>query len=98
MDITKFYNHQKMIKEVQAGMAIFENTDFQKFYNKRKSAISKFKIGDVIDNNGTLFKIIDVKDDNLEVISLLHLTKSGKIKKNCYTSNVNPLHVKKIGE
>ena len=95
INLTDFYNHEKFMASVQEGMQLVNNTDFEGFKKQRMQALKNFNINDiVVDESNQLYKIVDIEEDNLVVVSMLNITKTGRIKKNATYRYLNPVHCK----
>ena len=99
LQLSKFYNHNSFKKSVAEGTKIIANTDFKKYKNQRINAITNFNVNDIINDNGSLAKIINIIDDTIVAIPLSFFTKTGKLKKQ-YSNHggyfYNPCLVQKI--
>lgn len=95
INLTGFYNHEKFMTSVQQGMQLVSNTDFEGFKKQRMQALKNFNINDiVVDESNQLYKVVDTEEDNLVVVSMLNITKTGRIKKNATYRYLNPVHCK----
>ena len=95
INLTDFYNHEKFMTSVQQGMQLVNNTDFEGFKKQRMQALKNFNINNiVVDESNQLYKIVDIEGDNLVVVSMLNITKTGRIKKNATYRYLNPVHCK----
>ena len=95
INLTDFYNHEKFMSSVQQGMQLVNNTDFEGFKKQRMQALKNFNINDiVVDESNQLYKVVDIEGDNLVVVSMLNITKTGRIKKNATYRYLNPVHCK----
>ena len=95
INLTDFYNHEKFMTSVQQGMQLVNNTDFEGFKKQRMQALKNFNINDiVVDESNQLYKVVDTEEDNLVVVSMLNITKTGRIKKNATYRYLNPVHCK----
>lgn len=95
INLTDFYNHEKFMTSVQQGMQLVNNTDFASFKKQRMQALKSFNTNDiVVDKSNQLYKVVDIEGDNLVVVSMLNITKTGRIKKNSTYRYLNPVHCK----
>lgn len=96
LDLTNFYNHNKMLKDASEGEKIINNTDFKKYALQRKLKQICYQIGEIVTcKNGQTYKITGYDDDVLTVRPLTHYTKDGKIKKHFLNNEqfLNPCHI-----
>ena len=95
INLTDFYNHEKFMTSVQQGMQLVNNTDFEGFKKQRMQALKNFNINNiVVDKSNQLYKVVDIEEDNLVVVSMLNITKTGRIQKNATYRYLNPVHCK----